>query len=82
MLLPDATMEQALCAAERLRESIEKEPLLANYHVTASFGIASYPAHGTTHKDILKVADSGMCLGRHEGGNRVCVFDASGTPPS
>jgi diguanylate cyclase (GGDEF)-like protein len=73
ILIPDATLDQAQRAAERLRENIEKEPLLANYHVTASFGIATYPEHGTTHRAILHVADSGMYLAKHENGNRVRV---------
>jgi diguanylate cyclase (GGDEF)-like protein/putative nucleotidyltransferase with HDIG domain len=73
ILMPDATVEEAHHAAERLRESIEGEPLLAKHHVTASFGIASYPEHGTTHKEILDVADSGMYLAKHENGNTVRV---------
>jgi len=71
LLLPDTTEEQARYAAERLRKSIEKEPLLASHHVTASFGIAVYPQDGATHKQILQVADTGMYLAKHEQGNRV-----------
>jgi diguanylate cyclase (GGDEF)-like protein len=71
LLLPDTTEAQAQHAAERLRKSIEKEPLLAKHHVTASFGVAVYPQHGATHKQILQVADTGMYLAKHEEGNRV-----------
>jgi diguanylate cyclase (GGDEF)-like protein/putative nucleotidyltransferase with HDIG domain len=71
ILLPDTTEEQAQCAAERLRGVIEKEPLLAARRVTASFGIASYPQHGATHREILQVADMGMYVAKHEHGNRV-----------
>jgi diguanylate cyclase (GGDEF)-like protein len=71
VLLPDMTEEQAYCAAERLRQSIEKDPSLATHHVTASFGIAVYPQHGATHQAILQVADTGMYLAKHEKGNRV-----------
>ncbi len=71
VLLPDTTEEQAQRAAERLRRSILKEPLLATHHVTASFGIAVYPQHGATHKQILQVADTGMYLAKHDKGNRV-----------
>ena len=71
VLLPDTTEEEAQRAAERFRRSIEKEPLLATHHVTASFGIAVYPQHGATHKQILQVADTGMYLAKHEKGNRV-----------
>jgi diguanylate cyclase (GGDEF)-like protein len=71
VLLPDTTEEQARCTAERLRQSIEKDPSLATHHVTASFGIAVYPQHGATHQAILEVADTGMYLAKHEKGNRV-----------
>ena len=71
LLLPDTNEEQAQYAAERLRKIIEKEPLLAKHHVTASFGVAVYPQHGATHKQILQVADTGMYLAKHEEGNRV-----------
>jgi diguanylate cyclase (GGDEF)-like protein len=71
MLLPETTEEQAQYAAERLRQSIEKDPSLATNHVTASFGIAVYPQHGATHQEILQVADMGMYVAKHEKGNRV-----------
>ena len=73
ILLPDTTEEDAQLAAERLRKSIEEEPLLAAHHVTGSFGIAVYPHHGASHKQILQVADTGMYLAKHEKGNRVRV---------
>jgi len=73
ILMPEATVEQAQTLAERLREAIEKDPFLAAYHVTASFGIGAYPEHGSTHEEILHVADAGMYLAKHENGNRVRV---------
>ena len=71
VLLPDTTEEQAQLVAERLRSVIEKDPFMATRGVTASFGIAVYPQHGATHKEILQVADMGMYVAKHEHGNRV-----------
>ena len=73
VLLPDTTERQARSTADRLCKSIEAEPLLVTYHVTASFGIAAFPEHGETCKQILHMADTGMYLAKHESGNRVRV---------
>ena len=71
LLLPDTTEEQAQILAERMRASIEKEPILTMHHITASFGIAAYPQDGTTSKEILQAADTGMYVAKHQSGNRV-----------
>jgi diguanylate cyclase (GGDEF)-like protein len=73
ILLPDTTVEQARHVAERLRERIEKEPMLVEHRVTASFSIAAFPEHGFTPEQILQVADRGMYLAKQQKGNRVAV---------
>ena len=73
VLVPDATAQEAKVLSERLRLNIVNNPFLASHQVTASFGIGSFPEHGTTHEEILHVADAGMFLAKHEGGNRVRV---------
>ena len=49
ILMPDATAEQALILAERLRASIERDTFLSTHRVTASFGIGA-SRHGCTHE--------------------------------
>jgi diguanylate cyclase (GGDEF)-like protein len=73
VLVPDATTQEAKVLSERLRLNIVNNPFLASHRVTASFGIGSFPEHGATHEEILHVADAGMFLAKHEGGNRVRV---------
>jgi diguanylate cyclase (GGDEF)-like protein/putative nucleotidyltransferase with HDIG domain len=73
VLMPEATTEPAEILAERLRASLAADPFLAAHGVTASFGIATFPVHGPTQEEILRVADSGMYLAKHENGNRVRV---------
>ncbi len=73
ILLPQARLDQAEPLAERLRLSIESDPYLSSRQVTASFGVASFPLHGPTQEEILRVADSGMYLAKHQDGNRVRV---------
>ncbi len=73
IMLPDTHTDQAEVLAERLRVFIESDRYLAAHGVTASFGIASFPSHGPTQEDILRVADTGMYLAKHQKGNRVQV---------
>ncbi|MGA3324776.1 MAG: diguanylate cyclase [Terriglobia bacterium] len=80
IMLPEARTEQAEILAERLRAIIESDGYLAAHGVTASFGIATFPVHGPTQEEILRVADSGMYIAKHQEGNRVRV--ASLTPVS
>ncbi len=80
VMMPEARTEHAEVLAERLRASIESDPYLTAHGVTASFGISTFPVHGPTQEEILRVADSGMYLAKHQQGN--CVRVASLTLPS
>jgi diguanylate cyclase (GGDEF)-like protein/putative nucleotidyltransferase with HDIG domain len=73
IMLPETRTEQAEILAERLRARIESDRYLATHGLTASFGIATFPVHGPTQEEILRVADSGMYLAKHQAGNRVRV---------
>ncbi|HET7840792.1 MAG TPA: diguanylate cyclase, partial [Terriglobia bacterium] len=73
ILMPEATVDQAEIMADRLRAAMVADPQLAEHRVTASFGIASFPVHGATPEEILRVADAGMYLAKHQKGNCVRV---------
>jgi diguanylate cyclase (GGDEF)-like protein/putative nucleotidyltransferase with HDIG domain len=73
ILMPEATSEKAEVLAERLRSSIPPDSYLSSHKVSASFGIASFPVHGASPEEILRVADAGMYLAKHQKGNRVRV---------
>ena len=77
IMLPETRTDQAEVLAERLRASIESDGYLAAHGVTASFGIATFPVHGPTQEEILRVADSGMYLAKHQKGNSVKVASLS-----
>src|SRR5262249_56758292 len=49
--------------------------MLTERHVTGSFGVASFPLHGSTVEDIMRVADAGMYVSKHAGGNRVSTAE-------
>ncbi len=75
IMLPETRTEHAQILAERLRANLASDSYLAAHGVTASFGIATFPLHGPTQEEILRVADSGMYLAKHQQGN--CVRVAS-----
>jgi len=57
--------------AERLRQWLAADPMLSEHHVTGSFGVASFPMHGFSIEDIIRVADAGMYVSKRSGGNMV-----------
>ena len=74
LLLPATNTHQAETLAERLRTSVETDPVLRARAVTASIGIATYPDHGDNTEGILKAADSGVQLAKTYKGNCVKVL--------
>jgi HD-GYP domain-containing protein (c-di-GMP phosphodiesterase class II) len=52
--------------------------MLAEHHISGSFGVASFPAHGFSAEDIIRVADAGMYAAKHTGGNRVSMVEEFG----
>src|SRR6185369_3228281 len=75
ILMPETGVEQAQILAERLRLWVATDPMLNEHHITGSFGVASFPVHGFTAEDIIRIADSGMYVSKHAGGNRVSVVE-------
>ncbi|MGC2822309.1 MAG: diguanylate cyclase, partial [Candidatus Sulfotelmatobacter sp.] len=71
ILMPETGPEQAEVLAERLRQWITSDPMLSEHHITGSFGVASFPMHGFSIEDIIRVADAGMYVSKRSGGNRV-----------
>jgi diguanylate cyclase (GGDEF)-like protein len=71
VLMPETGAEQAQVLAERLRQWLASDPMLSEHHITGSFGVASFPMHGFSIEDIIRVADSGMYVSKRSGGNSV-----------
>lgn len=71
ILMPETGVEQAMILSERLRLWMATDPMLNERKVTGSFGVASFPLHGASTEDIIRVADAGMYVSKHAGGNRV-----------
>ena len=71
VLMPETGADQAQVLAERLRHWLASDPTLSEHHVTGSFGVASFPMHGFSIEDIIRVADAGMYVSKRSGGNLV-----------
>jgi len=75
VLMPETGVEQAQILAERLRLWIATDPMLSERAITGSFGVASYPVHGATAEEVIRVADAGMYSSKHSGGNCVSIAE-------
>jgi diguanylate cyclase (GGDEF)-like protein len=71
VLMPETGSEQAQVLAERLRQWLVGDPMLNEHNITGSFGVASFPIHGFSIEDIIRVADAGMYVSKRSGGNMV-----------
>ena len=78
ILMPETGIEQSQVLAERLRLWLATDPMLEEHHITGSFGVASFPLHGFSMEDLIRVADAGMYVAKHAGGNQVSTSDAFG----
>ena len=78
VLLPEIANEQeALDTAERILEAL-REPMMADGQecfITASVGVAIFPAHGLNVADLLRNADVAMDLVKIHGRNTAQLYD-------
>jgi diguanylate cyclase (GGDEF)-like protein len=79
LILPQAYSEGAQIVAERLRARIEGIHIPGFGNLSASIGIATFPAHGSSRSDLVIAADAALYSAKRAGRNRVCVFDAVGS---
>jgi diguanylate cyclase (GGDEF)-like protein len=75
ILMPETGIEQAQVLAERLRLWLATDPTLEEHQITGSFGVATFPVHGFSVDDLIRVADAGMYAAKKAGGNRVSTAE-------
>jgi diguanylate cyclase (GGDEF)-like protein len=71
IVLPQCGREDAISVAERLREAIAATPVNKIGQVTASIGVATYPAAARSKEELIEMADRAMYLAKAAGRNRV-----------
>jgi len=81
LIQTESSAAQSIC--ERLRFHIAANPFMAvnpPLHITASFGVASYPSTGIKkEKDLVEAADQALYQAKKGGRNKVVLFEANQT---
>jgi diguanylate cyclase (GGDEF)-like protein len=78
VFLKDINSEEALCKkADELVNGFEREfiEMTREYKVSGSIGIAMYPQHGKSFKELFKNADKAVYLAKKKGKDTYCLFD-------
>ena len=75
VILPNSYVEGAQIVAERLRERIEQIHIKAFGNLSASIGIATFPAHGSSRSELVVAADAALYSAKRAGRNRVYVCE-------
>lgn len=77
IVLPETDKEQALLAAERIRQAIEAKNIKVydeELKVTVSVGISTFPDDADSLSLLIEAADKALYLAKKEGRNRACVY--------
>jgi diguanylate cyclase (GGDEF)-like protein len=75
VLLPGTTKEAAFVVAERLRSEVESTSRVWKIPITISIGIATYPSHGMTIKELLLSVEKAAKYSKENGKNQITTFD-------
>jgi diguanylate cyclase (GGDEF)-like protein/PAS domain S-box-containing protein len=79
VILPEASLAMSQSRAEQLWKGVQG--LHVNFHgellrgVTASIGVAAFPAHGKTTAELLRAADAAMYGAKRQGRDRVEIAE-------
>jgi diguanylate cyclase (GGDEF)-like protein/putative nucleotidyltransferase with HDIG domain len=81
ILLPETHPHEAAALVERLRRALTVELSRPGMVLTASFGVAGWPAHGTTQEELMQSADRALYAAKRSGRDRVVLFEPGETAP-
>ena len=70
VLLPNTSIDAANRVAERVRKQVASEVTAGDIPVTASLGLASWPANGRGANEVMAAADAALYHAKRSGGNR------------
>ena len=73
VILPGTRLNDAMKAAERIRNTIESKASPGTMPVTASFGVSSWPIDGMTKQDVIGRADAALYQAKQGGRNKVVL---------
>ena len=80
--LPETDLEGSKIAAERVRSAVEEHMFMGTnlgdkVKVAVSVGSATFPNHGEHMEELLDIAKTAMKKAVDEGGNKVCIAEAT-----
>jgi diguanylate cyclase (GGDEF)-like protein len=81
VILPETGEADAFLVAERMRSTLEKAFADFPVPLTMSFGLATFPLHGTTADALLSSADQALYAAKEMGRNRTVIFSAELAEP-
>jgi diguanylate cyclase (GGDEF)-like protein/PAS domain S-box-containing protein len=85
ILVPDMALELACERTEHLRKALEETSIVHGTsltHITASFGVATFPQHGDTRDALIAAADRALYTAKNCGRNQVkCYSPSMATQP-
>jgi len=85
VILPETKLDAAAFVAERLRQSMDEHVFLAceglAAHLTASFGVASFPETCSSENELIRLADQAMYRVKNLTRNGVYIAVAPGAAP-
>lgn len=70
--LPNTDRRTALRIAERVRQAVEVGTRNWQFPITISIGVASYPEHGETMDELMRLAESNLAAAKSAGKNQIC----------
>lgn len=76
LVLPDTDAHGAYLVAERMRAAVAEGCMDPAEPLTASVGIAAFPAHGESMEAILSSAEQAIEAAKKLGANRTVIFSA------
>ena len=71
VLLPQTAIDAATQVAERVRQHIATKVKAGSVPITASLGLASWPADGIGPDEMLSAADAALYRAKRSGGNQI-----------
>jgi diguanylate cyclase (GGDEF)-like protein len=71
VILPETDLARGLEVAERLRERVRTMHVPGVGRISASFGIAEYPSHAATGRDLYAASDAALYDAKRRGRDRV-----------
>jgi diguanylate cyclase (GGDEF)-like protein/putative nucleotidyltransferase with HDIG domain len=74
LIVPDTVDRRSFMLAERLRHAVRDEFADDPVRVTISFGVASFPQHGTTRQELLGAADDALYAAKELGRDRTVIY--------